>query len=1439
MSCLKKRCLPFREIFTLVLQNKTQNIMRLRFLALLMPLFLSQLLLAQRNCGTMNHQHNIELQDPKIIERRAAIEQYTNDYIVNNHAHSSRAIITIPVVVHVVYRTATENISDAQIQSQIDSLNKDFRKLNADKSKIPAVWQSLAADCQIEFCLAQRDPNGNATTGIVRKQTTVTSFSDNDVVKYSSQGGDDIWNRNSYLNLWVCNLGGGLLGYAQFPGGPAASDGVVIGYKYFGSIGTAQSPYNKGRTATHEVGHWLNLYHIWGDDNGSCSGSDLVNDTPNQASENGGCPTFPKTDNCSSTSPGVMFMNYMDYVNDACMYMFTNGQLARMNSLFATGGSRVSLLSSQGCVPVGNVTPVANFTANPTSVCPGGSVSFTNQSTGNPTSFSWSFPGGTPATSSAQNPTVVYNTPGTYNVSLTVSNANGSNTKTSTAYITVLSASSLPLSEGFQSTTFVPTGWSLANPDNADAWQRTANSGGFGTSTASAYFDNYNSNKSGQRDYLYTPAYNFTGVANGRFKFDYAYTYYTSPAGYDTLEIQYTENCGQTWTTLWRKGGTALATTTPIQGLFVPTASQWRSDSISLTALNGKANVQFAIVNVNRYGNTMLVDNINIFNASTSCNKPVADFTANPTTVSAGGSVAFTDISTNSPTSWSWTFTGGVPATSTAQNPTVTYASAGTYAVTLTATNSCGASIAVTKTAYITVIAGGGGAACDTLSNLGANDTAFVYLNPPGYISGHNGDGDLAFADKFVNTLNNAQVTGASYGFGIAKYVTGSTNVAMKVWSANGTGGAPGTVLATTNVPISTIAANVNGSNYQFTNVAFSPAATIANGASFYVGFEIVYTNGDTVAILTSPVSQSASHQNQGWIKISNGTWGAYNTFYNGIGWSNFIFPSICTQAVTPVANFTANKTSLCAGNTVQFTDQSTNATSWSWSFPGGTPSSSNQQNPTVTYNGAGTFNVSLTASNGQTNTITKNSYIVVNPNPVASTSTTSVACYGNATGSATASPSAGSSPYTYAWSGGGSTATISNKPAGNYTVTVTDNKQCSVTAAASITQPFSPLTAVLSKDDASCNRNNGSLLVTANGGAGNYTYLWSNGATTAAIANLAIGTYQVTVKDQNNCTIQAANTIVSLPNTLTVTISKTDAACGQNDGAAIASPSGSSIGASYIWSNGATAGSISSLAAGNYSVTVTNAAGCTASNTTTITNASSPQLEVNATPTSCFGGADGAISVNVLSAGNFAFTWSNGQTTNSISGLSAGNYTVTVSAVANCQTVRTILVTQPTALSVQTNSTPSSGANGTATANAIGGSAAYSYLWSNGATTQTASGLTSGTYAVTVTDANGCSVIGSAIVGVTGIDNIDFISTLKVYPNPALNTVSMDVVFEKENDFVVNMHDALGRLVSTSDVKNTQNYSATFDIQHLSKGVYVIEIRANTQSKAIRFIKN
>ncbi|MBC7694367.1 MAG: T9SS type A sorting domain-containing protein [Burkholderiales bacterium] len=301
---------------------------------------------AQRNCGTMQHLNYLKSQDEGLEDRMNLIEQQTAEWVQNSASMKTAAtVVNIPVVVHVVYNTTSQNITDAQIKSQIDVLNEDFRKLNADRTLIPVAFAGLAADVEITFCLASKSPSGATSTGIIRKSTTVASFSDDNSVKYTSSGGSDAWNTSQYLNLWVCNLGGGLLGYAQFPGGPAATDGVVILYSSFGRTGTVSAPYDKGRTATHEVGHWLNLRHIWGD---AACGSDLVNDTPTQQTSNGGCPAFPHI-TCSNGSNGDMFMNYMDYTNDACMYMFSTGQKSRMQSLFAAGGARASLLTSAGC----------------------------------------------------------------------------------------------------------------------------------------------------------------------------------------------------------------------------------------------------------------------------------------------------------------------------------------------------------------------------------------------------------------------------------------------------------------------------------------------------------------------------------------------------------------------------------------------------------------------------------------------------------------------------------------------------------------------------------------------------------------------------------------------------------------------------------------------------------------------------------------------------------------------------------------------------------------------------------------------------------------------------------------------------------------------------------------------------------------------------------
>jgi hypothetical protein len=255
-------------------------------------------------------------------------------------------VITIPVVVHVLYNNAEQNISDQQIQSQIDVLNNDYRRRNADAVNTPIPFNLIAADTRISFCLAKVDSGGKYTTGIVRKFTKESSFLADDQMKFSSKGGDNAWDPTKYLNIWVCNLFGRTLGYAVLPGSPAEKDGVVMKYNVFGTIGTVTAPYNKGRTATHEIGHWLGLKHLWGD--ADC-GDDGIADTPPQQTSNSFCPSFPHLSACSINPYGDMFMNFMDFTDDACMNMFTQGQKTAMRGLFAAGNFRNSFLTTFVC----------------------------------------------------------------------------------------------------------------------------------------------------------------------------------------------------------------------------------------------------------------------------------------------------------------------------------------------------------------------------------------------------------------------------------------------------------------------------------------------------------------------------------------------------------------------------------------------------------------------------------------------------------------------------------------------------------------------------------------------------------------------------------------------------------------------------------------------------------------------------------------------------------------------------------------------------------------------------------------------------------------------------------------------------------------------------------------------------------------------------------
>ena len=288
----------------------------------------------RRQCAAMQEYERLLEEQPSFRTNQQRAETFTARAVTSGEADRvARRLVTIPTVVHVVHKKPKENISKAQIRSQLTALNLDFRAANPDTSQVPSAWQGLVGDAKIKFQLATKDPDGKRTDGIVRVKTDRTSFGPGDGVKRAGAGGSPAWPSDSYLNIWVCTLGGGLLGYAQFPGGPKATDGVVILNTAFGTEGSATAPFDKGRTLTHEVGHWLNLRHIWGDTL-DCSGGDRVPDTPNCEGPNLGKPVFPVI-TCSNGPHGDMFMNYMDYVDDAAMFMFTAGQVARMNACLA------------------------------------------------------------------------------------------------------------------------------------------------------------------------------------------------------------------------------------------------------------------------------------------------------------------------------------------------------------------------------------------------------------------------------------------------------------------------------------------------------------------------------------------------------------------------------------------------------------------------------------------------------------------------------------------------------------------------------------------------------------------------------------------------------------------------------------------------------------------------------------------------------------------------------------------------------------------------------------------------------------------------------------------------------------------------------------------------------------------------------------------------
>jgi len=587
-------------------------------------------------CATDFEFNNHAKNNPSLLDLRNQGEQRISDFNKENSAAARTSSVPriIPVVVHVLHQCGPENISKEQIQDEIRILNEDYRRLNADAAFTPAPFAAVGADCNIEFRLAQIDPNGNCTDGIVRVESIRTnSWAPRDSLKRVSY-----WPTDQYLNIWLVRsiydangTGGTILGYAHFPWDTthqAITDGVVIRHDYFGSIGTAASSGNAGRVASHEVGHWLGLLHIWGDDNGACTGSDNCADTPNEADQIFGCPggsaataQFPYYDACTATGNGIMYMNYMDYTDGECQNIFTNNQKGRMDAVF--NNWRGTLISTANLNATGTNGTTAVVCAPKAAVCQGdgfyvcqGSALTFNSTSYNADTmtYSWYFPGGNPTYATGANPSITYDTIGVYGFSLTATSSAGSDsvwypnavTVNGPATITPMTTSTM---EDFELPASFPADGYVVNPDGGVTWQRVTNASYTG-GVASIKINNY-TNVAGEIDQYITPAYDISHLAGVQMKFRLANAQRSATSS-DALRVDVSVTCGATWNNRYSKSGSQLATAGVISTNFTPTtASQWRLETVNPSA-SGATNVRFRFENTSDRGNNTYIDNINI-----------------------------------------------------------------------------------------------------------------------------------------------------------------------------------------------------------------------------------------------------------------------------------------------------------------------------------------------------------------------------------------------------------------------------------------------------------------------------------------------------------------------------------------------------------------------------------------------------------------------------------------------------------------------------------------------------------------------------------------------------------------------------------------------------------------------------------------------------------
>lgn len=619
-----------------------KNTLGLRLLAIccLLTGMYGSTLAQQKTCGT-DELHEQMLQNPAYRQAMELNEAAYQEFVSQPRIEGvTGGVRNIPVVFHFIQCSDIECVSEADALSQIEVLNEDFRKMAG------TAGFGNGVDTEYEFCLATIDPYGCPTTGF--NHVVAPQWCYHDKADEAQMKGLIQWPPQKYFNIWVpCSIEtstttGQIIGYATFPYNLTVFpnlDGVVIHADFLGR----SEPTYQGRTTTHEAGHWFGLFHTFqngcqGASASTCAAQgDRVCDTPQAADPNFGCPNL---NSCTDTPVDNFdqIENYMDYSDGICQNMFTQGQKDRMD--FYTNNQRSVLwspanLTATGCdgtVSAG-CTPAPDFMAENDRVCAGVPVQFTDLSLHTPTSWSWTFPGGNPATSTLQNPIVTYSAAGDYDVTLVTTNGVGNATESKTQYMHVVTPSTSPLVQGFEGILSLPQGWHITDDHGAVTWSLTTTARSEGQN--SMRVRNYGARNEGQTMSLHSTPFSLQNALSGYMTFDRSYKKFSGLVS-DGLSVDVSTDCGATWTQVYSKSGPYMATVagsaTTVE--WVPSlATHWLSDTISLDSFAGEPNLRVKFNCTSGGGQTVYIDNINMnltLVAADDPTVPVWDFKVGP-----------------------------------------------------------------------------------------------------------------------------------------------------------------------------------------------------------------------------------------------------------------------------------------------------------------------------------------------------------------------------------------------------------------------------------------------------------------------------------------------------------------------------------------------------------------------------------------------------------------------------------------------------------------------------------------------------------------------------------------------------------------------------------------------------------------------------------------